>query len=288
MKKIITILLAIIMLVMSGCLQKSSLPKEKKKAALPQHVEIEEPLPWDEKPKFVRAQREAGTPLLIASYHASLPDPILEERYNISLGAEYVKGIQVRAQEIFSLNKRLGRRTSQRGFRAGPMYQGNKVVPSIGGGVCKIASVMYNVAILANQKIVERHHHSMTVPYVPPGQDATISWNARDFKFKNVTGGPILIWSEAIGETLYIAFYGITKPPKVTWEHKILQRTKLVTEYIHDPSLPSGTKKIVAEGSEGIVVHSWVVVNYPDGNRERKDLGISTYRAAPRMIAVGK
>ncbi len=245
-------------------------------------------LPWANDPEFVRAAQEHRTPLLMASYHATLPDPILDERHNISLAADYLRGAVVQPGEVFSLNGRIGWRSAERGFKRGPMYSGGRITSTVGGGVCKIASVIYNVAILADQEIVERHPHSMTVPYVPPGQDATISYGTLDFKFRNTSGSPILIWARNTGGTLFIAFYGSVKPPGVRWIHKVLSETDTRTEYVNDYTLPKGTEKVIYEGSKGITVHSWVVVNRPGKKETKKDLGISSYIPCPRVIAVGR
>ena len=244
-------------------------------------------LPWEKDPAFVKAQKEAGTSVLMASYQATLPDPILAERHNISQAADYLRGAVVEPGEVFSLNTRIGRRSTERGFKPGPMYSGGQIVATVGGGVCKIASVIYNVAILANQEIIERHPHSMTVPYVPPGQDATISYGTKDFKFRNNTNSPILIWAKNIGGTLYMAFYGAAKPPRVSWVHKTLSQSEAWTEYESDASLPKGVEKVVHEGSKGITVHSWLVIE-DNGKKEKKDLGIDAYDPGPRIIARGR
>ena len=244
-------------------------------------------LPWEKDQEFIKAQKESGTPILMASYQATLPDPILDERHNISLAADYLRGAVVKPGEVFSLNTRIGWRSAQRGFKPGPMYSGNRIVPTVGGGVCKIASVSYNVAVLANQEIIERQPHSMTVPYVPPGQDATISYGTKDFKFRNKTNGPILIWAKNTGDTLYMAFYGVAKPPRVSWVNKTLSESKTWTEYVNDPSLPKGVEKVVDEGSKGITVHSWIVIE-ENGKKVKKDMGISAYTPRPRIINRGR
>jgi vancomycin resistance protein YoaR len=244
-------------------------------------------LPWEKDVKFVEVKKEAGTKVLMASYQATLPDPILYERHNISQAADYLCGAVVKPGEVFSLNTRIGWRSAERGFKLGPMYSGGRIVSTVGGGVCKIASVMYNVAILANQEIIERHPHSMTVPYVPPGQDATISYGTKDFKFRNNTNGPILIWSKNIDGTLYMAFYGVAKPPRVSWVHKTLSTAETWTEYVNDASQPKGTEKVIHEGSQGITVHSWIVIE-DSSKKETKDLGISAYSPVPRILAKGQ
>lgn len=245
-------------------------------------------LPWDNEPAFLRARLESQTPVLLASYRATLPDPILDERHNISLAADYLRGAVVKPGQVFSLNARIGWRSAERGFKPGPMYQGGRIVSTVGGGVCKIASVMYNVAILADQEIVERHSHSMTVPYVPPGQDATISYGTKDFKFRNTTQAPILIWSQNKGGTLYMAFYGTTAPPRVRWIHRTLSKSRTWTEYTYDNQMPENMEKVMFEGSDGIVVHSWIAVSAKNGLEAVRDLGISAYRPCPRVVVKGR
>jgi len=62
-----------------------------------------------------------------------------------------------------------------------------------GGGMCQVATTIFNAAMLANLKIVERHQHVRTVPYVDPGRDATIYHGQKDFKIQNNTDAPLLI-----------------------------------------------------------------------------------------------
>jgi vancomycin resistance protein YoaR len=164
------------------------------------------------------------------------------------------------------------------------MYVGNRIVPSVGGGVCKIASLLVNVVVLSDLQVVERHPHSMTVPYVPPGQDATVAYGTYDFRFKNTSGGPVLIWADMVDDTLYMAFYGQKKPPPVTWRHETLSRSQFRTEMIYNPSLPPGTEKEIIPGQEGVVVHSWLAIKTEDGKVTRRDLGTSYYQACPRIV----
>jgi len=202
----------------------------------------------------------------------------------VALAADRLAGTVLKPGEIFSQNKLLGPYTKARGYRDGPMFAGNKIIPSEGGGVCKIASVLYNVAILANLEIIERYPHSLTVPYVPSGQDATVAYGIYDFRFRNNTTSPLVIWADTYGDTLYIAFYGREKPPRVTWHHEILGNTKCWTEYKYNPSLPPRTEKVIFPGQDGITVRSWVTIEQPNGKIIRKDLGISRYQASPSLV----
>jgi vancomycin resistance protein VanW len=148
--------------------------------------------------------------------------------------------------------------------------------------------LLYNVVTLSCLQVIERHPHSMTVPYVPPGQDATVAYGAYDFRFKNTSSGPVLIWSQMVDDTLYMALYGQKQPPRVTWHHKTLSTSKFRTEVRYNPSLPLGTEKEITPGREGVVVQSWLTIETAEGKIIRRDLGISSYLASPRVIEHNK
>lgn len=249
--------------------------------------EAETGLPWDTDPRLEAAKSLYGTPVLMASYRATLHDPLPGEGYNIGHAANMLAGTVVWPGQIFSQNKSIGPYTKARGYRDGPMYAGTQIVTSEGGGVCKIASVLYNVVTLSDLRVVERHAHSMTVPYVPPGQDATVAFGSFDFKFQNTTAGPILIWSAMVGKTLYIAFYGREKPPVVTWHHETIKRSNFTTVRRYNPSLPPGTETELVPGQEGIVVRSWLTIESADGKITRRNLGTDCYEPGPRVVEYG-
>lgn len=244
-------------------------------------------LPWEQEADFKARIGELETPVRMAAYKAVLPDPVEWEGENIALAANQLAGTVVGPGETFSQNQTLGPYTGPRGYRAGPTYAGNRHITTVGGGVCKIASMLYNVVTFCDLQVVRRDCHSMTVPYVPPGQDATVYYGSRDFRFLNNTGDPIVIWARRVDDTLYMAFYGRQKPPRVTWRHIIRKRTKYGTEYRHNPDLPPGTEKMTAPGQDGYIIKSWVVVETPDGRVTTKKKGASWYNASPRIIEHG-
>ncbi len=245
------------------------------------------PLPWKRDPKFLETIKKHDTPVLMAAYKATLPDPIQAEGYNIGLAAEQLAGSVVQPGEAFSQNGTIGPYTEYRGYQAGPTYAGNQLVTTVGGGVCKIASLLYNVVTFSDLNVLMRSCHSMTVPYVPPGQDATVYYGVKDFRFLNNSDSPIVIWSQKVGDTLYMALYGRQKPPKVTWHHTVQKRLKYWTEYRYNPNLSPGMEKVTAPGQDGYVIKSWVTVATPDGKVTTKEKGGSWYNASPRIIERG-
>lgn len=245
-------------------------------------------VPWENDDKFKTAMKKDDTFVLMAAYRTVLRDPLPGEEYNVHLAARLLAGTLVKPGEVFSQNEKIGPYTQYRGFQKGPTYIGSQLTTTIGGGVCKIASTLYNVTIFSNLLVIERHPHGMPVPYVPYGQDATVAYGAKDFKFKNNTSFPILIWAQGVDNILYIGFYGKTKPSKVQWHHKMLKVYQAPKVYKINTNLPAGTEKLILEGMDGAVVKSWVTIENPDGTTTTKQLGESYYNPMPHIIEKGK
>ncbi|ATW24328.1 VanW family protein [Candidatus Formimonas warabiya] len=246
-----------------------------------------EPLPWSTDQEFQKAIKQNGTFILMAKYQATLVDPLPGEIFNVNIAAKKLAGTVIQDGAVFSQNKKLGPYTSNQGYQSGPMYKGMKVVTSVGGGVCKIASVLYNLVILSNLPVIERHHHGMTVPYVPPGQDATVCYGVKDFRFLNNSGGPVLIWAEMVDHTLFIAFYGRKISPEVTWQHQTIKKILYWKIYKYNKNLPKGSEKVVIPGQNGLIIRSFITIKYPDGKIEVKKMGKSYYDPMPEVIEKG-
>jgi len=240
-------------------------------------------LPWDADPAFTEARDKNNTPVLMAAYCTVLRDPLPGEESNVHLAASLLAGTVVESGQVFSLNGGIGPYNESKGFKEGPMYMGQTLVKTIGGGVCKIATTLFNVVVLSDLQVVERHRHTMPVPYVPYGQDATVAYGKIDFKFKNTSPGPILIWSKGIGNALYIAFYGRNKPAPVTWRHEIVETYKAPRIYRKNPSLAAGTEKVVLEGMDGATVKSWITVG-DSNSRTTRYLGSFRYEPMAYII----
>jgi hypothetical protein len=241
-------------------------------------------MPWKNDKDFLKAIEKYDTPILMAGFCAVLKDPLPGEEHNVSLAASSVSGHIVRPSKIFSQNERIGPYTKRRGYKEGASFVGDKIIMTEGGGVCKVATSLYNLSVLANLEIVERHYHAMPVNYVPYGQDATVAYGIKDFKFKNTTKGNILIWSKMIGNRLYMGFYGTERPPKVTWTHEVTNLVKPPLKYIRNDSLNPGEMVTKVKGLDGANVKSYVKIEYPDGTIEIKKMFPSYYLPFPEVI----
>jgi vancomycin resistance protein YoaR len=94
--------------------------------------------------------------------------------HNIKLACEKISGTIIMPGEIFSMNRALGARTEENGYKEAPVIVRNKFVQEVGGGICQVSTTLYVAAIKSGVEIIERRPHSMPLGYVKPGQDATI------------------------------------------------------------------------------------------------------------------
>ena len=135
------------------------------------------------------------------------------ERTNILLSANAVNDVEVDPGQVFSFNGVVGERTPERGYQDGWMFDQGKLVRGTGGGICLVATGLYNAALRAGMGVVERHPHSGLVSYAPPGCDAGVVYGVEDMKFQNTTDFPLMVKSQAADDHITLQLFGHTLPP---------------------------------------------------------------------------
>ena len=126
---------------------------------------------------------------------------------NLQLAARNINNSVVMPGETFSTEKAIGPTTIENGFVEANTYVAGEVVPGVGGGVCQVASTLYNTILRAGIIPTERMNHMMKVTYVPIGLDATLADNLIDLKFQNDSDYPMVIHSYAYNGTLTIELW---------------------------------------------------------------------------------
>ncbi|MBY7143819.1 VanW family protein [Virgibacillus sp. NKC19-3] len=143
----------------------------------------------------------------IGSYVTTFKEGNAERSHNIELAAEAINNVVVFSGKTFSFNEVVGERTEERGYMRAPVIVKGELAEDVGGGICQVSSTLYNAVDLEGIEIVERYEHSRSVPYVPPGRDATVSWWGPDFAFKNTYNQPILLRAKAENGNMVVRVY---------------------------------------------------------------------------------
>ncbi|MCY0885628.1 MAG: VanW family protein [Firmicutes bacterium] len=225
-------------------------------------------------------------PYLMASRTTTYYHAIPSQARNIELLAQRLNGTVVEPGQVFNYYAVVGPYTAANGYGEGRMFVGCNIVPSIGGGVCQGASTLYSAILRTGLPVVERHHHSLTVPYLPPGEDATVAGDYLNFRFRNNLRGPVLIGASAGNRHLTVAIWGPVQPPPIEVRHKVLKTFPYTTTRRVNPALKPGEERVIFPGQEGVTVESWLEIREPQGV-VRRPLGIDHYRPSPRVVEVG-
>ena len=133
--------------------------------------------------------------VVVASYTTYFNNGIADagRNKNIELSANAINNVIVGHGDYFSFNTMVGPRDEANGYQPAPEIINKRLVMGIGGGICQTSSTLFNAVDQVPIKIVERHHHSLNIGYVPKGRDATVAYGVLDFRFQNVSGAPFII-----------------------------------------------------------------------------------------------
>lgn len=229
-------------------------------------------------------------PNLLSSYSTSFASSSSNRATNVSLATNKINGKVLMPGEVFSFNGTVGKRTPQAGFKVAGVYMNGQVATDYGGGICQVSSTLYNAVLRANLEIVDRSNHMFEVGYVPIGTDATVSWGAPDFKFKNSRSYPIKIVTSSSNRKCVVKFYGLKESEEYDIEI-VSYRTGSVpyrTTYATDSSLAAGQQKVIQRGSNGAKSVAYRIRKKNGQVISKELLSKDTYDPHNQIIAVGK
>ena len=208
---------------------------------------------------------------------------------NLKLACSAINGTVINSGETFSFNGVVGERTAAKGYQKATVYVGSDSVEETGGGICQVASTVYDAALYADLEITERAPHTFFVTYVNGGLDATVYWGSQDFCFRNNTDYPIRVDAWVSGGYVNISIYGTkTNDNYVVLDYSKLSTTPYSTVTEYDSSLPSGTTKEKTYPYTGYTYEAYQYVYSGDGTLlETNYLGKSVYKKRDRVIVVG-
>lgn len=228
-------------------------------------------------------------PNRLATYTTNYSSSSYSRANNVELAAEKINGTVLMPGDVFSYNDTVGRRTTQAGFQEAPAYANGKVVSEVGGGICQVSSTLYNTVLRSNLEVVDRTNHMFPVSYCPIGTDATVSWGAPDFKFKNNREYAIKIVAETSGRNLTVDIYGLNQDDDCDVEI-VSYRTGTVgyrTTYTTDSSLSSGKTKVIQSGSNGATSVTYRILKRDGEEVSREEISRDTYSPHNQIIARG-
>lgn len=207
---------------------------------------------------------------------------------NITLACQAVSGTIVEPGGTFSILEAIGGTTAEQGYQEAGTYVGGEVVNELGGGICQVSSTLYNAVIASGLNTTERHNHSMSVSYVPAGEDAMISYPNSDFKFENNSSGTVLITMGFHNNVVWADLYGIPLLSEGESVRMVSEVKEVIPapepQYVDDFSLVPGAEEPLSAAKEGSKVVTYLIRELNGAEVSREFLHNSVYNPKAAVI----
>ena len=228
---------------------------------------------------------------LLGSYTTDFKTSGWARSTNLEVGTAKINGRVLMPGDVLSGYECMAPFTTANGYKTATAYENGRSVDSVGGGVCQIATTLYNAALYAELDIVQRQNHSMTVAYVDHSRDAAIAGTYKDIKVSNPYDTPIYVEGYTSGKKLTFKIYGQETRPEnreIKFESKTLQWISPGDPIEQpDPTLQPGQRVQVQSSHTGIRSELYKCV-YVDGVlQERTLLNKDSYNASKAIYNVG-
>lgn len=219
---------------------------EAKKIIQEDKEEYEIPLKQLEPSIKVKDLDDGAFPNLLATFTTYYGTGDTGRCHNIYLAAKSITQTVVMPGETFSYNNLIGECSPRTGYRESTIYLNGELSTGIGGGICQVSTTLYNAVVRANLEIVQRRNHSLSVTYVPLGQDAMVSIGSSDFQFKNNRDYPIKVVAYTGTGSITCQIYGL--------KNDVEYDVKLVTNVISktDTKTKTQTYKILYQNGKEV------------------------------------
>ena len=212
-----------------------------------------------------------------------------DRQTNVKITTEYASNVLLAPGEILDFDKQIGPRTVERGYKPAPgIVSPGQLEDVLGGGICQVATTLFNAAFVAGLNIVERKNHSIYISHYPKGRDATVSAGGPNLRFRNDTKHYILVRGASDGITTKFVIYGTDDGRTVESEtgdfYDIAERT---VESSTNKSLGKDTTSILVTGQDGKKIKVTRTVKSADGKVIHKDVFVSVWPMLPQEIEIG-
>jgi vancomycin resistance protein YoaR len=216
-------------------------------------------------------------PKLWSGFSTSLQGRSPEQRHNAALAGRYIDGFIIPPGGILSFNELVGGRSRSKGYDSAPFLNGDGLLEDTpGGGICQLASTIYNAGLIGGLEVVERHPHSRTVLHVPPGRDATIASWRKDLKLRNPFPHPLLVRISSDSNRLTVSL-------RSTLEKDFT--VEISTDQVAlEPQAVAGQPGKAQKGVRGFSTATWRVTR-SNGEEKKELLSEDVYPPPSRIMA---
>ncbi len=203
-------------------------------------------------------------------------------KVNVGQAAEYMNGVVLKPDDVYSMNGTIHERTEANGYVEGTFISNGRFEQGLGGGVSIATTATWTAAFFAGLEDIEVNPHSLYISRYQPGLEATVAWGQLDLRFKNDTGNGVLITTSA-GDT----FITVT-----TWGTKVYDEIQDVSSdrynvkkysTVHDDSPDCSAQG----GVNGFTIDVWRVF-IQGGQEVKREKFTTNYDPTTQVVCVPK
>ena len=234
---------------------------------------------------------ELGIVTVIGEYTTEFSDYEGTENrnHNIKLAADILNNSIIEADGgTWHFNDRTGDTNEEAGFWAAGSIVEGEYVDSIGGGICQVATTVFNAVYEAGLPIDMRFPHQLYIASYPSGRDAAVSYPDLDLWWTNDLSSDVLLClsytDTSITARLYSVYTGYTVE---SIEGEFVEGAKYVTEFEEDSSLEKGDYYVKTTGVDGCSIVVTRIVKNEAGEVISDQEFDSSYDPKNEVIVVG-
>ncbi|MEG0071028.1 MAG: VanW family protein [Raoultibacter sp.] len=174
------------------------------------------------------------------------------------------------------------------GFQAAGSIVDGEYVDEIGGGICQVATTVFNSVYNSGFPVVQRRNHSLYIASYPAGRDAAVSYPDLDLVWKNDSASDVLLRMDYNDSSVVAKLYGVDPGYRVeTTEGNWVSGEKFKTKTVEDNTMQEGTSYIKTSGTDGRRISITRTVTDKNGALLHEDVFESNYDPKDEIKVVG-
>lgn len=208
--------------------------------------------------------------------------------HNIALASQLLNNSVVKPGQTWSFNETSGDCNAEAGFQEAGAIVAGEYVDSVGGGICQVATTVFNAVYESGLPVVSRWNHSLYIASYPSGRDAAVSYPDLDLRWQNDTKSDILLQMQCDNGSVTATLYGVDPDYVVTSETGAWEKGETYrTIEKEDTTLAEGNYYIQTTGADGSAISVTRTVTDQNGNLIRQDVFDSVYDPKDEVIMRG-
>ena len=139
---------------------------------------------------------------------------------NIHTAADLLTNSIIKANGgSWSFNDTAGEATEDKGYQDAGAIVGGEYSDAIGGGICQVATTVFNAIYDAGYPVTERHNHTLRIDSYPEGRDAAIAFPYMDLVWENDTSSDVLLVMTYTNSSVTCTLWGVDPGYEVSTEY---------------------------------------------------------------------